>query len=94
MINFTTFRGGLFAKYKVQELNNGEFYARKRTFLFFYNYIDKEGFTWHDLYYASIYGRCSTVDGAKDIIDRWIRREKNKKEDTLKKKTKRFIKYP
>lgn len=93
MINFTVWRGGLFAKYKIQKLNNGEFYARKRTFLFFYEYIDEE-YTWNNLTLARSYARCSTEQEAKDIIDKWIKREKQKKENAAKRKTKRFIKYP
>ena len=93
-MNFIAFRGGLFAKYKIQELNNGEIYARKRSFLFFYNYIDKDGYTWHDLGYARTYGRCSTIEEAKGVIDGWIKRERQIKEASVKKKTKRFIKYP
>jgi len=95
-MNFLAFRGGLFAKFKIKELNSGEIFALKRSFLFFYNYISTEATltTWDSLFYARIYCRCSSVDAAKRVIDKWIEDEHQREVDKIKKKTKRIIKYP
>jgi len=93
-MNFIAFRGGVFAKYKIQELKNGEFYARKRFLLFFYEYIDKNFDTWTDPYYIKEYCKCKSIEEAKNVIDNWINRDQKKKDAASLKKTKRFIKYP